>query len=1076
MSGEVDSCRGDAETRFSAFIRTPHCGTVCVLNMVRYVGLRYEGETSASGLQRGPLDGIHVPAGVHAGNEQIEPVHKRSRVLRGRGADLAAALEQENIMKRASRSRTARWCVGACIFLAAGTVVAERGLDLPDPGFESGRTGAWRIGGDMGAIVPEAAHSGRFGLRITDNSTTRGSNVRSAAVPIPAGAVLAVRFFARTSDGGGVGVYLNFEDAQGKPVRRPRGGEIIFAIPDTQGSWKRFTLVGRAPQHAAAAFIWVHSFNGVRAAADLDDFSLALLEGEEIQTVKTTRTPHDRSYFPQPKPERIAQIADMLPEQPTPVGRPIDDRRFWQALARDPHAESLVRRAEAEMQKPPPDLPDELYLDFSKTGNRRRFEGPYGRRASRLNLFVLAECLDNKGRFLSAVERELRAICAERSWVMPAHDGALTNFYGTKLTIDLGSSARAWLLATTVAWLGDRLPADVRDSVVREIRRRVWKPYLDCVRAGDVDGNWWMRGTNNWNPVCTANVVGSAMALIPDRRERAEFAAAAELSNPYFLAGFTDDGYCSEGVGYWNYGFGHYLMLGLVLRDLSGGRLDIFALETEKTRRIARYGLDIQIEPGIAPAFADCSVRAAPASSVLAMMALVFPDVVPKGAPISGPLSGNLITTGLLADRPELEPWREASGKGYALPLRTWFEAAQVLVCRDPDGGEPAFGAAIKGGHNAEHHNHNDVGSYIVVIGGRLYAVDPGNEVYTRRTFSRQRYESKVLNSYGHDVPVVAGRLQSTGRKAAAKVLSADFEESKDRLALDLRAAYDVPELKSLVRVFEFDRGKREVRVTDEVEFASPQTFETAVVTFGRVHLRPPDRIVLFDQERALAVEVRAEGGSVKFTREDIENPGRPTPVRIGIAFENPLRRGRIVLVMRPSPLTPDLPGVYIEPDMSDLRTNPEAAVTIQAEDMTGQSGGTAEVTEKQGADGKALKYWDEEGHAIEWRFTVPKSGYYAVQVRCCHSFTEDPVTRRVLIDGAPLGGDDGVFVFPYTGGWSSSKDDWRNVWLAQGGRVARVRLEGGEHTLRMINDCGRGLNLDWIRIVPVSPPAAAAE
>jgi len=32
------------------------------------------------------------------------------------------------------------------------------------------------------------------------------------------------------------------------------------------------------------------------------------------------------------------------------------------------------------------------------------------------------------------------------------------------------------------------------------------------------------------------------------------FAAAAEKYVENFLAGFTPDGYCSEGLGYWNYG------------------------------------------------------------------------------------------------------------------------------------------------------------------------------------------------------------------------------------------------------------------------------------------------------------------------------------------------------------------------------------------------------------------------------------------------------------------------------------------------------------------------------------------
>ena len=51
----------------------------------------------------------------------------------------------------------------------------------------------------------------------------------------------------------------------------------------------------------------------------------------------------------------------------------------------------------------------------------------------------------------------------------------------------------------------------------------------------------------------------------------------------------------------------------------------------------------------------------------------------------------------------------------------------------------------MKGGHNAENHNHNDVGSFVVALGRATPLVDPGSEVYTARTFSPRRYDSNVL-------------------------------------------------------------------------------------------------------------------------------------------------------------------------------------------------------------------------------------------------------------------------------------------------------------------------------------------
>ncbi len=960
---------------------------------------------------------------------------------------------------------------------ASAAARAERPLPLADPGFEIGS--GWEIGGSMATITSEAAHTGRKGLRVIDRDESRGSNVRSARVHVPETRPVALRFFARTR-AAGVGVYLDFYDAEGVLLTDPgRHGQVILSVPNTGNAWKDFILTAVPPQDTASATVWIHSFNRAVVEADLDDFKLSVLEKEELGKVRTTRVPRPGTVFAKLDPKRIAEIAKWLPAGPAPVGWPISDRSAWQRLAADPAAAGVIRRAETEVKSPPPELPDELFLEFSRTGNRTLYQRPYGRRTSRLNVFLLAECLENRGRFLSAVERELDAICGERTWVMPAHDRGLENFHGEHVTIDLGSSARGWLLATTVSWLGDRLPGALRRRVRDEIDRRIFQPYLAAVRSGDTRGNWWMRGSNNWNPVCTANVIGAALTLVRPRKVRAEFLAAMEVSNPFFLSGFTDDGYCSEGVGYWNYGFGHYLMLGLTVRAATRGRLDVFREDAEKQERIAGYGLAIQIEPGIAPAFADCGVHAAPAPSVLAMIALVFPKLVPAVIRAPSRLSGGAAIVGLLGLRPELEGRRApvADAGAYALPLRTWFQQAQILVCRSKSVAKAAsFGAAIKGGHNAEHHNHNDVGSYVVVFDGHPYLVDPGNEVYTRRTFSRRRYESRVLNSYGHDVPVVAGTLQATGRRAAARVLKAEFTDTVDRLELDTGAAYPVPALKRLVRSFEFDRSQREVRITDSVEFTAPQAFETALVTFDRVHRRSGSELVFYDARHSVVVQIEADGGAIEVREEELDNPGRPTPRRLGIAFLQPILKGAVRLTIRPAPLGPDLPGVYVVPDVSKLSPRFGQSVVIEAEEFAEQDGGRVEVCSKKGAYGRAIRYWDEKGHALQWRFEAPADDWYAVEVRCCHPVIDAPVTRRVSIDGRPLGRKDGVFVFPETGGWSSTADNWRDVWLAQGGKVVRVFLAKGEHTLRMVNECGRGLNLDRIRIVPTAAPPGRNE
>jgi hypothetical protein len=236
--------------------------------------------------------------------------------------------------------------------------------------------------------------------------------------------------------------------------------------------------------------------------------------------------------------------------------------------------------------------------------------------------------------------------------------------------------------------------------------------------------------------------------------------------------------------------------------------------------------------------------------------------------------------------------------------LRDWFREAGILICRPASGNPTGLGAALKGGHNAEQHNHNDVGSFVVAIGKATPLVDPGSEVYTRRTFSRQRYESNVLNSFGHPVPRVAGKLQREGRQAAAKVLKTEFTDAEDTFAIDIRSCYDVPELAKLIRTFVFSReGRGSLTVSDEVDFKSPQEFETALITFSPWKQLSSGTLLVGSGSEALQVKISTGEQAFRLQetqiREDL--PGKRIPTRLGIVLTEPVRQAVIRVTIAPA-------------------------------------------------------------------------------------------------------------------------------------------------------------------------------
>ncbi len=597
-------------------------------------------------------------------------------------------------------------------------------------------------------------------------------------------------------------------------------------------------------------------------------------------------------------PGRVDEIAQMLPDAPEGLGQPITVREAWDRATETGGWENIVRKAEGLLDEPLPESPDELYLDFSETGNRTRWQRVASQRRGRMTPLVLAECAENQGRFIPAIEELVEALCAERTWVMPAHDRSLANFNRERIDIDLASSRVGWEMATASWLLGDSLSDETRRLIRENVSERVLEPFR-AMYSGERDCNWWMHTTNNWNAVCLAGVTGAALAQIDDPALRAEYVAAAEHYSQNFLNGFPPDGYCTEGLGYWNYGFGNYILLAETVYQATGGGVDL--MDRPGVAAPATFGRRIQIIGGVAPAFADCGIHARPDTRWMYYvnrrydLGLDAYEELPAASSTGGFISTLIFSFENSAGAPDT-----IEGAEIGSPLRTWFDDAGVLISRPAPDSDCLLGVALKGGHNAEHHNHNDVGSYVVVVQDRPVLLDPGSEVYTARTFSKHRYESDLLNSWGHPVPIIGGELQRKGRDAAAEVLSSEFGDERDTLTLDLSAAYDVPQLQRLERAFVYDRtGDGTLTVTDSVALAEAQSFETALITVGAWEQQDDDTLLVRDANRAVQVHVDTGAAAWELIPEDIEEDAHGVePVRLGIRLAEPVTEATVTLTV----------------------------------------------------------------------------------------------------------------------------------------------------------------------------------
>ena len=379
------------------------------------------------------------------------------------------------------------------------------------------------------------------------------------------------------------------------------------------------------------------------------------------------------------EPSRIAELAALLPEKPRGFGAPCNDRAAWAAVAANASFKNVVGSAASKIGKDLPPWSDALYLDYSRTGKRPAGEKMMGDRHGRIRQLVWAECVENQGRFMPDIEKMLLEYAKEPTWTLPAHDRNLSSFKGTDYTVDLGSAQFAHELAQLLWLLGDKVSVGTRSKVAAALEQRIFSPLRRSFRTGK--GNGWLHAEMNWNPVCLSGGVGAALTVLPDRNDRALFAAAGEHYSRYYLTGFTADGYCGEGMGYWNFGMSRFLLLREQLWQATRGQLDLFS--DAKIRNAALYGINLEMVNGVYPAIADCRWGTKPNGEILSYLNQALGLGLRRYEENLAAISPGDLVFGPMEIFPNsLRGVKPASQAREGVGLRYYFEQAGVLVCR----------------------------------------------------------------------------------------------------------------------------------------------------------------------------------------------------------------------------------------------------------------------------------------------------------------------------------------------------------------------------------------------------------
>jgi hypothetical protein len=536
---------------------------------------------------------------------------------------------------------------------------------------------------------------------------------------------------------------------------------------------------------------------------------------------------------------------------------PAADRAAWNALkdALDPEqVRALITAGELAAQEPIPPLPATLFLEFFRSGSRQEYETPWFVRRNILADLMLAECLEYQGRFLDPLLNIVWAICEESGWEFPAHHPDLPDVEYP--VVGLFAALTGAHLAELVHLLGKELHPLAEKRIRHEVDQRILTPFLTR------HDHWWLHPTPghttcNWTAVCSGNVIAAALYLERDLARLAEIIARAARSLDDYLATFDSEGGSTEGPSYWGFGFGNYVLAAHLLHQRTNGRVVFFA--DDLIRKASVFPLRALLSPNRFANFSDCEQDITLPVPLLAFLARHYQqDNLMRLANAQRSVTPHRNHSPLAWKLRELF-WRpDPAFDQMPVPAKhDWYPDMMWMIARynpaDPD----ALVVAVKGGHNDEMHNQNDVGNLIVHHHQTALVADIGRGRYTRQYFSDRRYEVFVNTSLAHSLPVPNGCSQPPGELYAAQALDHGATDTADWLSLDLKKAYP-PEadLAALTRTVTLHREAPHgwVELVDDVTFESTKgTFESVLTTFGDATVEP-DRVHIRADEAALDV------------------------------------------------------------------------------------------------------------------------------------------------------------------------------------------------------------------------------
>ncbi len=514
------------------------------------------------------------------------------------------------------------------------------------------------------------------------------------------------------------------------------------------------------------------------------------------------------------------------------------------ALNKD-RLDSLIARADEDLEAPIPSLNLSDYRAYNITGSTATYGSPYRRRMDMALRLAMAEIHTKDGKYFDKMLDAVWAMLDEPTWMLPEHTYHMPEEATVKMPvpaavgekyahgIELGSAYRSALIALIYHYFEDQfneISPFINERIVYTLKARAIDPF--CKYYFQWEGMGGNR-VNNWCPWIVSNILLTTALIEDDMSVRETVVKRSMTFLDNFINCYKSDGGCDEGPTYWNAAAGCLFDCLELLEDFSDGLIDVYSEPLIKA--MGEYAPRMNITGRYFVNFADSRCTCGYDGNMLrrygekcgSQILESFGDSMLKNCGV-----GFDVAIPYRSLRSFTTSTRDMSDKTLKASTDTYFPDLKVMVLRESEKSGEGLFFAMKGGNNDESHNHNDVGSFIVYNNGQPVLIDAGVGEYTKQTFSKDRYKIWSMQSLYHNLPSFDGKGQLNGAKYCSK--NEVYDKDARSLTVDVTDAYDEAcGVVSFIRSGSLQGSK--ASITDKIELADEKDIDFVFIT----HVKP---------------------------------------------------------------------------------------------------------------------------------------------------------------------------------------------------------------------------------------------